>query len=91
MQACERFLRSMKARLGEILDDASGLFHMVTEDTDPSEAAVASSGLQSFLAAGVDFIGGCGGMVSRRFKCITFIIHFVSIVIMLAPLQIIRH
>lgn len=66
MQACERFLRSMKARLGEILDDASGLFHMVTgEDTDPSEAAVASSGLQSFLAAGVDFIGGCGGMVSR--------------------------
>ena len=52
MQACESFLRSMKARLGEILDDASGLFHMVTEDTDPSEAAVARSGLQSFWHQG---------------------------------------
>ena len=43
----------MKATLGEILDDTSGLFHTVTgEDTDPSEATVAGSGLQSFWHQG---------------------------------------
>ena len=32
-----------------------------------------------------------GGMVLERFKCITFIVHFISIIIISVPPQITRH
>ena len=35
--------------------------------------------------------GGGGGMVSGSFKCFTFIVHFISIITISAPPQIIRH
>lgn len=90
MQGCESFLRSMKARLGEILDDASGLFHMVTEDTDPSEAAVASSGLQSFWHRG-GFYGRVGWdgfqIIQMRYIYYTLCFYYYYV----STLQIIRH
>ena len=38
----------------------------------------------------IDLVGGVGGLVLRCFKCITLIVHLVSIIIALAPPQFIR-
>ena len=52
----------------------------------------------TFLAPGASFVEGNfstdwrgGGVVSGWFKCMTFIVHFIAIIITSAPPQIIRH
>ena len=69
----------------------SGIYNLMLSQRSPT-----------FLAPGTGFMeencsmdGGEGeggwGMVSGWFKCITFIVHFISIIITPAPPQIIRH
>ena len=45
----------------------------------------------SFMEDNFSMDQGTGRVVSGWFKCITFIVHFISIIVISVPLQIIRH